>query len=172
MLSVIVLTGYGSNAASPEAVVRTLAALVPSVVEGLVRDVTLAAPVGAPQIRDIADHAGCTLAESGSGAALSAGFAAARGDLILVLLAGRAPGAGFSGEVADRFEVAASRAPRSAILRAEPDKFHRRLLPALAPVEGLIVRRPDLLPKAETFTAALRGLVTPVSLTTRLRRVG
>lgn len=48
------------------AVVDTLAALVPGVAEGLLRDVWLAAPAGLAFADDIADAAGCSLVSGGS----------------------------------------------------------------------------------------------------------
>ena len=172
MLSVIVLAGAETGSFSAESVARTLASLVPAVVEGVVRDVTLVAPAGVAHLRELADHAGCALAEAAAGDFLLAGLAAARGDLLFIVLAGRAPDPGFTVEVVDLFDKSSERAPRSALLRAEPDTFPQRLVPALCPAEGLIARRGDLSRNISTFADVRRKLIAPVALRCRLRRVG
>ena len=171
MLSAIVLAGAEPGTASPEAIVRTFASLVPAVVAGVVRDVTLVAPAGDARMTEIADHAGCALVEAAPGDFIANALAAARGDLVLLVLAGRAPDQGFAGEVFDLFDRSGDRAPRSALLRVEPDTFPRRLLPALCPAEALIARRGDL-GGGVCFGALRRKLIAPVTLRCRLRRVG
>jgi len=98
MLSAVVLATDLSRplGASSEAVVRTLSALVPAAIEGIVRDVTLASAGDIAELRKIADHAGCEIAEAADPAgAIAAGLASARGDLLLILRAGYAPQSGF-----------------------------------------------------------------------------
>lgn len=158
--------------ASPEAMARSLAALVPAAIRGLLRDVTLAALAGAAQADSIADHAGCGLAEAASPqAVLAAGLARARGERILLLRAGYAPEAGFVEELADQFDRDPGSAPRSAILHVRPETFLARLLPLLSPVEALIVRRADIGKNVDSL-AGLRGaLIAPMRFRCRLRRV-
>jgi hypothetical protein len=87
--------------------VRTLSALVPAAIEGIVRDVTLACAGDIAELRKIADHAGCEIAEAADPAgAIAAGLASARGDLLLILRAGYAPQSGFIEEIADMFQRA------------------------------------------------------------------
>jgi hypothetical protein len=66
MLSAVVLATDLSRprGASSEAVVRTLSALVPAAIEGIVRDVTLACAGDSAELRKIADHAGCEIVEA------------------------------------------------------------------------------------------------------------
>ena len=175
MLSAVIFAGAGPGRsfASPEAIVRTLASLVPAAIAGTVRDVTLAAMSGAPGARQIADHAGCELVEAATpGDVLRAAIAAARGDLLFVLLAGRAPEPGFDEEETALFDRASDRTPRAAELRAEPGAFLHRLIPAISPVEGLIARRRDMAAGAADFAGLRRALSAPVAMKCRLRRVG
>lgn len=174
MLSALVLASdsHVRVSASPEAMARTLAALVPAAVQGVIKDVTLASLLGADQALYIADHAGCALAEADTPeAVLKAGLALTRGDIILVLRAGYAPEAGFMEEVSDQFERSAIRAPRSAFLRAVSETFLTRLLPALTHVEGVIVRRSDIARSITSLVDLRRQLVAPVAFRCRLRRV-
>ena len=174
MLSALIIAcdAHVPVSASPEAVARSLASLVPAAVEGLVRDVTLASLAGAAQAQAIADHAGCGLAEATApGGVLQAGLAAARGDLIFMLRAGYAPQAGFLEELADLFDANASRAPRSALLHCQAESFSARLFPGLAPVEALIVRRADIGKAIDSLAALRRALVSPARFRSRLRRV-
>ncbi len=158
--------------ASPEAMARTLASLVPAAVEGLIRDVTLAALTGADQARTIADHAGCSLAEAAAPeGVLAAGLAGVRNELVFILRAGYAPQAGFIEEIVDLFSLAESRSPRSAIMRAIPDSLTTRLFPVMNPVHGLIARRRDLPPKPASFEALRRSLAAPATMRCRLRPV-
>ena len=172
MLSAIVITGDRSTqqSASPEAVVRTLSALVSAAIEGLVRDVTLASPGVDQELRKIADHAGCELAEATSPAgAIAAGIAAARGDLLLVLSAGHAPEAGFAEEIVDVFQR--SSRPRSLRFREVPQGFITRVFPALAPVRGLVAARTALDPASPDLATLVRRAASGPTAKIRLRRV-
>ena len=163
MLSAIVLAQINPAAAQPAPaalVVRTLAALVPLVVQGLVRDVVLVGP-SMPALSDIADQGGCALSPTLIGA-----MAAARAPWLLVLAAGFAPEAGFADEAGDF--IAAGRG--AAALRAQPDGFFTRLFPDSAALAGLI------LPKSGQLAPDLAGLARLAAprktLLTRARRVG
>ena len=172
MLSAIVITGDQADPqpATPEAVVRTLSALVGAAIEGLVRDVTLAAPGVDADLRKIADHAGCELAEAATPAgAIAAGIAAARGDLLLVLRAGHAPEAGFAEEIVDVFQR--SSRPRTLRFREEPQSFLTRLFPALSPVRGLVAARSALDAGSPDFVTLVRRAASGPTAKIRLRRV-
>lgn len=174
MLSAVIVASDGRVrvSASPEAMVRTLASLVPAAIEGLIRDVTLAATNGTAQAAEIADHAGCALALSaGPDSVLAAGLAAARGDLVLILRAGRAPEAGFIEEITDMFGVARTRAPAAAILRASPATLLQRLFPGLGAVEGLIVRKAAIAPGVSSLEQLRGALASPREFRCRLRLV-
>ncbi len=175
MLSALVFVCGASvpETPSPESVVRTLAALVPGVVEGLIRDLTLAVWPDGESMRAIADHAGCALAVAQRPEALvSAGLAAARGADLLVLRAGYAPQAGFVEEISDLLRKRVAGESLAALWRAEPEGVAARLVPSLAPVCGLIAARDGLPPGAADFAALARAVQPMPTLRTRLRRVG
>lgn len=172
MLSAIVLASDARmQPAAPDAIVRTMAALVPAAIEGLVRDVTLAGLAGG-ELGHIADHAGCVLSESGDPAeVLREALAAARGQKLLVIRAGRAPEAGFIEEISDFLAGHVSRS-HGAIMRDRPDSFVARAFPRLAPVAALVASRDILLKGGVGSLADLtRGLRPAVTLRARARRV-
>jgi len=172
MLSAIVLAADRSlpQPASSEAVVRTLAALVTAAIEGLVRDVTLATGGESLDLRKIADHAGCEIAEAADPAgAIAVGLASARGDLLLILRAGYAPEAGFIEEIADLFQRATR--PDALRFRTVPDSFLMRLAPGLAPVQGLVASRAVLHAASPDFATLVRRAGAAPTARARLRRV-
>ncbi len=172
MLSAVVLATDRSapQSASPEAVVRTLSALVTAAIEGLVRDVTLATGGESLELRKIADHAGCEIAEAADPAgAIAAGLASARGDLLLVLRAGYAPQAGFIEEIADMFQRATR--PDALCFRAVPDSFFTRLAPGFSPIQGIVAKRSVLdLTSPDLATLVRRAGAAPTARA-RLRPV-
>ena len=138
MLSAVVIACDAAqpHPATPEAVVASLAALVPAVIAGLVGEASLVVMTGDAAMRDIADHAGCRLVEAVAAAdVLAAGLAAARGPRLLVLRAGCIPGRGFVEELADFLR---SGAEESALLRQTPMRGLARLLPWRAAIAGVI----------------------------------
>jgi hypothetical protein len=171
MFSVVVVAADAAVplSPSPEAVVRTLAALVPAVVAGVARDFTLAGLSGAPGLAEIADHAGCALAlaERPEGV-LAAGLAAARGEWLLALRAGFAPGPGFVDEAGDLLGGAFSGV---GLLRAEAETLVTRLAPDLATVHGVIVARSRMASGARDIAGLARGVKPARTLRSRLRRV-
>ena len=172
MLSAVILAGDASapTPAMPDAIVRTLSALVGAAIEGLIRDVTLAAPCVSEDLRKIADHAGCELAEASTpGGAIAAGLASARGDLLFVMRAGFAPEPGFAEEIADRFQRSAR--PRVLRFREAPESLLTRLAPSLARVQGLVAARAVLDAKAEDLAALVRRAGAGPTARSRLRRV-
>jgi len=172
MLSAVVVAAdmANPNPASPEAMVRTLASLVPAAVEGLIRDLVLSALASDAAAVDIADHAGCGLALSERSEELvAAGLAVARGDLILILRAGFAPLAGFGEDIVDVFERRA--APTLALLRAEPGGLFSRFVPGISPIVGVIGRRARLASNAASIAALARGAQKAATMRTRFRRV-
>src|SRR5271154_3319461 len=105
MLSVIILCEAAQASAgasvAPEAVVRTLSALVGASVRGLVRDVVLAGPQDA-SLALLADHAGCGSVEAASEADyLRRALALVRSEHLLVLRPGHLPETGFIDEIED-----------------------------------------------------------------------
>jgi hypothetical protein len=144
MVSAVVLVCDATqpHPAEPEAVVASLAALVPAVVAGLVREASLAVTAGDAAMRDIADYAGCQLVEAVAAAdVLPAALAAARGPCVLVLRAGCVPDQGFAEELADFLRAGAD---ECAVLRQTPLRGLARIFPWLAPVAGVIGTQPRL----------------------------
>ena len=140
MLSVIILCtaapANGRTVAPAEAVVRTLSSLVGASVRGLVRDVVLAGP-RERELGLIADHAGCVFVEAASEAeCLRLALGRVRGEDLLVLLPGHVPESGFLEEVEDLLSQGGMRDGRR--ICAAPVTYWQRLVPALAPIVGLI----------------------------------
>ena len=161
MLSAIVLACDASqpHPAEPEAVVASLAALVPAVIAGLVREASLAVTAGDAAMREIADHAGCRLVEAVAAAdVLPAALAAARGPRVLVLRAGCVPEQGFAEELADFLR---SDPADCALLRQMPARGLARILPSLAPVAGLVGAQSAMLEAGRRSLADLARTLHP-----------
>lgn len=134
---------------SPEGVVRSLSALVPAAVEGLVRDVVIVGSEDQTHIRDslaqIADHAGCALLFAASeGAAISLGLSQMRAPLAFVLRAGYAPRQGFIEELADFSALASLGKMRGGVILRHERNGLARLLRLPAPPAGLLSWRESL----------------------------
>lgn len=146
MLSTIVVTPSAAADATCRAgaFMRTLAALVPAAVEGVVRDVTLLQVGGAVSLAGVADEAGChVIEEHDFPAALARGVAGARSPWIFVVKAGTVPSRLF-GEEAARALVGGVEAGRALLLREQPTNLLTRWFPSLAPVAGVILQRDRL----------------------------
>lgn len=164
MLSAIVIALPGTPALP---IVRTLTALVPAAVQGLVRDLTLACPPGR-EFEEIADHAGCRLAaHADAAAALAAAIAGARENWLLLLLAGFAPESGFVEEAGD---FVADGRERAGQLRRIPDGLWTRLFPDLAPVAGVLAPK-ALLGQGGDFAARAAHVAPRQTFRVRARRV-
>ncbi len=137
------------------ALLRTLAALVPATVEGVVRDVTLL-QVGEGSLAEIADEAGCSMVEEDDfSAALARGVAGARSSWIFVVKAGTVPSRLF-GEEALRALEGLLTTGGALVLREQPRGFLSRCFPSLAPVAGVILPRARL---AEARCASFAEIV-------------
>lgn len=167
MLSALVLHNVIPRAREPaEPAVRTLAALVPAAMEGVLRDVVVAGPAAAG-LAKVADHAGCVYVVAESEAEqIARGGAALRGALAFVIRAGAMPEPGFVEELDDLLRDGG----RAALMRAAPVSFAQRLLPNLAPVSALVVARDVLVSgRAPTFAALVRLARPAPTLRTRAR---
>ncbi|HZQ14529.1 MAG TPA: glycosyltransferase [Pseudolabrys sp.] len=116
MLSAIIATHE-----SERALVPTLAALVPAVTTGLLREVIVADAASSDATAEVADIAGCRFISSREplGVRLKAAAGAARAPWLLFLRAGTVPGPGWTA-VAERFIQDSNLAdrPRAAVFRS------------------------------------------------------
>ncbi len=145
MLSTLVLAPPVADAPRrASALLRTLAALVPAAVEGVVRDVTLLQVGDAGSVAGIADEAGCQIIEEPDfPAALARGVAGARSPWIFVVKAGTVPSRLFGEEAAQALETSL-RTGGALLLREQPTGVLARWFPSLAPVAGVILPRARL----------------------------
>lgn len=175
MLSTFVLmpSALPGAPATPGALVRTLAALVPATVEGLVRDVTVITPGRDDGVRRVTDHAGCGLVEEEDfDAALKQAIAGARSPLLFLLRAGAHLDRDFLDEAAQQFGPdVADPASRSLLIREAPDRLMTRVLPDLAPVAGLIASADKLAGPSKTFDGLVRRIRASQTLTARASMV-
>ena len=178
MLSVIILceavAAPAGAVVAPEAIVRTLAALVAASVRGLVRDVVLAGPKQA-NLGLIADHAGCICVEAaGEADYLRGALALVRAEDLLVLRPGYVPETGFIDEIEDLLAEGAIRGGRR--VYAAPATYWQRLIPALLPVVGLIAPVPACRAAGDSGALSLETLLRATraraALRARARRVG
>ncbi len=172
MLSAIILAADArQKPVSPDALVRTLAVLVPAAIEGLVRDVTLAGMAGS-DLADIADHAGCEFTESvDPNMILAQALKLARGPNVFLLRAGRAPEAGFIEEIGD-FLARSDAGARGALMREKPETFVTRMVPALSQPVGVIASRQRMIDAVKgDLVSMARALRPQVTLRARGRRV-
>lgn len=173
MLSAVVIVPTqpvrGSSRTLADAMVRTLASLVPAAIEGVLRDVTIAAPSGHSGMERIADHAGCELIEAeNQKTALLKALNATRESNVFLIPAGRAPETGFADELAEMI----GDGMRLARMRERPYNFATRLFPAIAPVSAVLAPREALAAvAANDFRAIVSGLGRAPTLRIRARRV-
>ncbi len=157
---------------SSEAVVRTLSALVPGVVEGLIRDVTLVAHASEPVLEQIADDAGCAVFFTLQ-SPLQAALAQAREPLVLLLVAGAVPDHGLAEEIAELMEDGLE-GRAGVILRERAKGFVTRLFPTMSAPVGLMARRDvlvDLAANDASLNRIVKGLRPARTLDLRARRV-
>lgn len=157
----------------PEAVVRTLGALVSASVRGLVRDVVLAGPQKA-NLGIIADHAGCSSVEGESEAErLRRALALVRAEDLLVLRPGYILETGFIDEIEDLLAEGALRDGRR--ICAVAGTYWQRLIPALLPVVGLVASVESCRAVndggAQGLATLIRATRARTPLQTRARRV-
>ena len=167
MLSTFVLMPAGEPPALG-LLVRTLAALVPAIVEGLVRDVTVIGRKPDEGVRRIAEHAGCNLVENVDfDTALGEAMASARSSTLFLLRAGAFLDRAFLDEAARQFGPEQGDGTRALLLREAPGGLVTRVLPDLAPVAGLIAPRATFTPPAKDFDALVRRQRAPQTLQAR-----
>ena len=152
--------------------VRTLGALVPAIVEGVVRDVTVISSVADDEIRRITDHAGCGLVENPDfDMALRECIAQARSTMVFLLRAGAYLNREFIDEAAREFGPEQAVQGRPLLLREAPDRLMTRVMPDLAPVAGLIAPMATLAAPIKNFDALVRRQRTALTLQARASMV-
>lgn len=140
-----------------QTLLRGLSALVPATVQGVVADVTIAAPKGLEGLDRIADHAGCALQEADIlSDAVRAALGNARKEHVLLLGFGHSPAPGFHQELDALYRAGV----RRCIMREEPGSFLHRVFPALSPAVMATVEREhaDRLMAADPGFASMRKL--------------
>lgn len=155
MLSVLIETRNHE-----EALARTLGALVPAAVEGLVREVVVCDLGSTDRTQYIAEHAGCHFLAQGG---IAAGIRQAKGEWLLLLEPGARLLDGWTEEVAIHTAKAAQ-AARFSRARADRTPFLARVFSASRPLaEGLLVPKRLALALAgqgKDAAAIARGLST------------
>lgn len=134
----------GRQAASAGHAVRTLASLVPATVEGVVRDLCLAAPGPDRALADVADHAGCAFAAA---AGIAEGIRLGTRDLrcphVLVIVAGAVVDRPFLEELTAMLPGLGD-APRTLVLKAMRHDLVGRLFPSAADAAAVLTSRSSL----------------------------
>jgi glycosyltransferase involved in cell wall biosynthesis len=139
MLSIVIATRD-----SERALVATLAALVPGATAGVVKEVIVADGGSRDETEQVADIAGCKfIASTGPlGARLSEAAAMTRGEWLMFLTPGVAPGPGWIDEVSVFMERAPTPAAVFALEHGGAANWLRGAVGLLArPERGLILRR-------------------------------
>jgi hypothetical protein len=166
MFSALVLIQQGAKGPpSSEAVVRTLSALVPAAIEGIVRDLVLASQSRNDDFARIADHAGCEYVHASGAPLVASGLAALKERRVLVVRAGRIPEHGFTGELAD---LAAYRAQQCALLLDAPNSFLTRVMPRLARPSGVVAPQDALKDAPPDLSSMAKALPSPIVFKARM----
>ena len=154
------------------ALLETLAALVPAVADGLVRDAVLLSSRESETLRTIADASGCGLLTAPDADLLARGAAAARAPWLLILAAGMVPGGLWMDDVADAVALEQPSAftlrPRAGLapsLRAAALNLGATLLGKAHADLGLVIPR-----EAAGATQRVRRLSSPLHDRRGLRR--
>ncbi len=173
MVSAVVFLNQKGDGNGPQnrqiAMSRSLGALVPAAVAGLISDVIIAGPHGL-ELDIIADHAGCAYVEAACEADwLRRALALAKAPNCLVLRAGYVPGFGFIEELES---LAGRDLAYAGLFRAEPRHWFERLFPSLAPIAGAIASQQNWQARrAQDFNLLSRSLKGR-TLRTKMLRVG
>jgi hypothetical protein len=134
-----------------EALVRTLASLVPGAVEGAVREVIICDAAHRAVIRDIADQTGCRYV---GGAAAAKGLAGARSDWLLLLEPGSRLLEGWVDSVLDHVREAEQPARFTRTRQSRLSAFMRLFSRERPLRDGLVVRRQQAVEASGTAALA------------------
>jgi cellulose synthase/poly-beta-1,6-N-acetylglucosamine synthase-like glycosyltransferase len=155
MLSVLIETRNDE-----EGLARTLASLVPAVVEGMVREVIVCDRGSSDQTHRVAEQAGCSFLASGG---LAAGIRQAKSDWLMLLEPGARLAGGWTEGVADHTGRVTS-AARFSRSRSARRPFLSRIFSAKRALEdGLVITRRQaaaLAGSAADAEALARGLAS------------
>jgi hypothetical protein len=153
MLSVLIETRDNE-----EALARTLASLIPAVVEGAIRDVIVCDLGSTDQTRYVAEHAGCHFLGSGG---VAAGIAQAKGDWLLFLEPGARPLEGWTEPVIAHANKSTMPARFSRARGSGPGFLARMFSGNRALAQGLLITKRQAAPlskNASSAEALARGL--------------
>ena len=167
MISAIVLVRPRLRA---DQLARTLSALVPAAVEGLVSQALLAGETIGAAERVVADHAGCDVVlGTGEADAVQRALIHAARPLVLVLLAGSLPLSDLLGEVGLLAREEAI--DHVLFLRDDPPTLAARLLGRRAEILGILASRARLLAVPHPDFGTLSRIRPSRNLAARARRV-
>ena len=167
MICAIVLVRPGLPA---DQLARTLSALVPAAVEGLVSQVFLAGQVIGAAEEVVADHAGCDVVVGKDEAdAIRRALLQAARHVVLILIAGTLPGRDVLDEVG-LLARGAGAIDHALFLRGDRPPLAARLLGRRAEILGILASRARLLAVPHPDLATLSRLRPSRSLVARARR--
>ena len=163
MVSVLLFGSASASGRRPVSgdAVRTLSALVPGAVDGLIRDVQLLATAGETDLAAVADHAGCGFLAAGLAEALRSAAADARSPQVLLLLSGLS----FDRALTDEMVGMATRHPswlaQGVGMKAAEGGPLGRMLPRFAPTIGILTTRKQVAATAPASVPALWRALRP-----------
>lgn len=163
MISVLLLgsaSAAGRRPVSGDAV-RTLSALVPGAVDGIIRDVQLLATAGESDLAKVAEHAGCGYVAAGLAEALRHAAEAARSSHVLVLLSGISFDRALTDEMAGLAARHEGWLAGGVGLQATESGPLGRLLPRFAPTIGILTTRSRVASSAPVGIPALWRSLKP-----------
>jgi glycosyltransferase involved in cell wall biosynthesis len=153
MLSVLIETRDNE-----EALARTLASLIPAVVEGAIRDVVVCDLGSTDQTRYVAEHAGCHFLATGG---IAAGVVQAKSDWLLILEPGARPLEGWTDAVIAHANKSTMPARFSRARGSGPGFLARIFAGNRALVQGLLITKRQAAPLSKNASGAealARGL--------------
>ena len=113
-------------------------------VDGVIRDVHLLATAAEPDLRDVAEHAGCAYLTADLAQAVPRAAAAARSPLVLVLLSGTSFDRALTSELSDVATRHEAWHAGGVALKGVDSGMFGRVLPRLAPSVGVLTTRDRL----------------------------
>jgi hypothetical protein len=163
MISVLLLGHSAASGRPPTSsdAVRSLSALVSGAVDGVIRDVQLLATAVAPDLAEVAEHAGCSYLAADLAQAVPRAAAAARSPVVLLLRSGASFDRALTDEMSDVVTRHDDWLPGGIALKTADDGALGRLMPRLARSVGVLTTRDRLRGLAPATDAALWRALRP-----------